>query len=203
MRLSIVKTPAFAAGRAAAMALAVVLAGTATAQAWPDLGPARGDAGRGLIVAVETTVDQMPPGMAEAYVRGIQEELAGHGYRPGPADGKPGPRTRSAVRAYQRDAGLPVTGAPSKELLDHLKFVTPKVHARPAAVASSSELVTDVQRHLYERGYYKSAIDGLAGPATRDAVRRFQGDAGLPVTGAVDQRLLAEIKLTDPAVRAQ
>jgi peptidoglycan hydrolase-like protein with peptidoglycan-binding domain len=186
-----------------AVALAVALAGAASARAWPDLGPAAGDAGRGLFVTVDTTVDQMPPGMAEAYVRGIQEELAGHGYRPGPADGKPGPRTRAAVRAYQRDAGLPVTGEPSKELLDHLMFVLPKVHARPAADVASSELVTDVQRHLYERGYYKSTIDGLTGPFTRDAVRRFQSDAGLPVTGIVDRRLLAEIKLTDPAVRAQ
>lgn len=199
MRLSIVRTPACA----VAVALAVALAGAASARAWPDLGPAAGDAGRGLFVTVDTTVDQMPPGMAEAYVRGIQEELAGHGYRPGPADGKPGPRTRAAVRAYQRDAGLPVTGEPSKELLDHLMFVLPKVHARPAADVASSELVTDVQRHLYERGYYKSTIDGLTGPFTRDAVRRFQSDAGLPVTGIVDRRLLAEIKLTDPAVRAQ
>jgi peptidoglycan hydrolase-like protein with peptidoglycan-binding domain len=185
------------------MALAVVVAGAATAEAWPDYRPAAGDADRGHIVFVDTTVDQMPPGMAEAYVRGIQEELAGHGYRPGPVDGKPGPRTRAAVRAYQHDAGLPVTGEPSKELLDHLKFALPKVHARPAVVASSSKLVTDVQRHLYERGYYRSAIDGLIGPATRDAVRRFQGDAGLPVTGTVDDRLLAEIKLAEPAVRAQ
>ena len=65
----------------------------------------------------------------------IQEELAAHGYAPGPPDGLPGPRTTRAIRAYQRDAGLPVDGVATKELLDHLKFVLPKVYARHAPPA--------------------------------------------------------------------
>ena len=32
-----------------------------------------------------------------------------------------GPRTRAAIRAYQRKAGLPVDGVASKEVLDHMK----------------------------------------------------------------------------------
>lgn len=181
-------------------AAAAAWTGSAAA-AWLGAPPSP-DTPRGLYVPVETTVDQMPPEMGLAYIRGIQEELAAHGYKPGPVDGVVGGRTRGAIRAYQKDAGLPVTGAASRELLDHLKFAAPKVFARPAPAGPSRELVTEIQRGLYMRGYYQAAIDGLSGPATRDAVRRFQADAGLPVTGAVDQRLASELKAVDQAVRA-
>ena len=40
----------------------------------------------------------------------VQRGLAELGYNPGPADGKPGPQTRSAVSAFQRDNGLPADG---------------------------------------------------------------------------------------------
>ena len=66
-------------------------------------------------------VDAMPPVNRAAYIAGIREELAAHGYDPGPLD--------AAIRAYQHDAGLPVDGVATKELLDHLKFVLPKVYA--------------------------------------------------------------------------
>ena len=72
--------------------------------------------------------DGMPPQMHTAYVVGVQEALAEHGFRPGPADGKPGPRTRAAIRAYQKAAGLPVDGCVTKALADHLNFALPKVY---------------------------------------------------------------------------
>jgi membrane-bound lytic murein transglycosylase B len=43
--------------------------------------------------------------------------LASKGYAPGVADGVMGPKTRAAIRAFQRDLGLPTTGKPSAELL--------------------------------------------------------------------------------------
>jgi localization factor PodJL len=43
-------------------------------------------------------------------VRTVQELLAAHGYDPGPADGMEGPRTKQAVRAFQRSVGAPSTG---------------------------------------------------------------------------------------------
>ena len=77
-------------------------------------------------------LEAMAPGHAVAYRVAIQEELAAHGYDPGSPDGQPGPRTDRAILAYQKDAGLPADGVASKELLDHLKFVLPKVYARYA-----------------------------------------------------------------------
>ena len=199
-----------AAGRPALAAAAfagALAAAAAAAGAVPVLGAPGAWGGNGLYVEAQITLDQMPPQMALAFARGIQEELIAHGYAPGPVDGVVGRRTRQAISAYQRDAGLPVTGLASGELLDHLKFVTPKVYARKApasaAAGASKALVTDVQRRLYERGYYLDPIDGLAGPKTRGAVRRFQADANLPQTGVIDERLKSELELAGAALRAR
>jgi len=154
-----------------------------------------------------TPVDEMNPEMRHAYIVGIQEELAAHGYQPGPADGVLGPRTVAAIRTYQRDAKLPVTGIASKELLDHMKFVLPKVYARGAAPPPPDTsvvyvgLVEEIQIALQKRGYYRGAIDGDAGPQTRAAISLFQTDAGLPVTGTTSALLLRQLLEADPAIR--
>lgn len=52
-----------------------------------------------------------------ALVRLIQERLTERGFDPGPADGNPGPKTRDAVIAFQREQGVPATGEIGPELL--------------------------------------------------------------------------------------
>ena len=52
----------------------------------------------------------------------VQAELARHGYYQGPLDGVIGAGTRRAIREYQRDHGLPVTGEITPELLDAMKL---------------------------------------------------------------------------------
>ncbi len=64
------------------------------------------------------------------YTEGVQKALTEHGFRPGPADGKAGSRTRAAITAYQKKAKLPVDGCVSQALIDHLNFAEPKVYAR-------------------------------------------------------------------------
>ncbi len=50
----------------------------------------------------------------------VQQRLAQQGYEPGPADGEFDRRTRRAIRQYQRDNGLPVTGYLSQVMLARL-----------------------------------------------------------------------------------
>lgn len=152
----------------------------------------------GLVFAV-TSVDDMTPEMRTAYIRGIQEELAAHHYDPGPADGILGPRSRAAIRKYQRDAGLPQDGVASKELLDHLKFAQPKVYARPEP--EPDPLVLEVQTRLKELGYHRGALDGLMGATTRESIRAYRYDSGLPISGAIDRPLLDSLRpmATNPA----
>ena len=55
-------------------------------------------------------------------------------------------------------------------------------------------LEMDVQSTLADRGYYHGAIDGVIGNGTRRAVRAFQRDMGLPVTGRIDSRLMRALR---------
>ena len=145
----------------------------------------------GLILAA-TSVDDMTPEMRKAYIRGIQEELAEHRYDPGPADGVLGPMTTKAIRKYQRDAGLSVDGVASKELLDHLKFAQPKVYAKPDP--EPDPLVLEVQTRLHDLGYHRGELDGLMGQATRESIRAYRYDRGLPISGAIDGPLLQSLR---------
>ncbi len=64
-------------------------------------------------------------------------------------------------------------------------------------IALDSQAISQVQRHLTELGYEPGSIDGLVGPRTRAAVRRYQKDAGLPVDGRITQDLLARLAEQD------
>jgi peptidoglycan hydrolase-like protein with peptidoglycan-binding domain len=48
-----------------------------------------------------------------------------------------------------------------------------------------------VQVALYRHGYYKGPIDGISGPMTKDAIRRFQRAKGLKADGVVGKRTRA------------
>jgi len=52
-----------------------------------------------------------------------------------------------------------------------------------------------VQENLRRLGYYKGMVDGISGPATRNAIRAYQVDRGLPVTGRLDRELLQDLGL--------
>jgi peptidoglycan hydrolase-like protein with peptidoglycan-binding domain len=59
------------------------------------------------------------------------------------------------------------------------------VTARPA---SASPRAAALQVALYEKGFYTGTVDGVVGPVTRDAVRRFQARRGLAVDGIAGPR---------------
>jgi hypothetical protein len=58
----------------------------------------------------------------------------------------------------------------------------------------TNALIERVQRHLQDLGFDPGPADGLIGPRTRDAVRRFERDQGDEPTGAIDFRLLEQIR---------
>jgi hypothetical protein len=59
-----------------------------------------------------------------------------------------------------------------------------------------ADLSVDVQRALSRRGYYRGEIDGDVGPATRAAIRSYQYNRGLEVTGRIDGALLRSLNLS-------
>jgi hypothetical protein len=61
--------------------------------------------------------------------------------------------------------------------------------ATPASHYESG-LVRNVQQALNDKGYNAGPMDGQWGPATEDAVRKFQRASGLPETGQLERSTL-------------
>jgi len=106
----------------------------------------------------------------------------GHGYYGGGYYG--GPRVSIGI-------GLPVY-AP-------YYYAPDPYYYGPAPVVVGREvgggLVVDVQRSLARKGYYRGVIDGDLGPRTRAAIREWQIDCRLPVTGQLDTPTLRSLAL--------
>ncbi len=127
-------------------------------------------------------------------VYAVQRALNELGYAAGTADGQMGSKTRTAIRAYQIDKGLPQSGEPSRSLYDHLqRNLTPVV--AQAAPGLDSARVAEIQERLRERGYGISTISGALDAATVAAIRAYQRDAGLPVTGDVSSALSDQLRI--------
>jgi len=54
-------------------------------------------------------------------------------------------------------------------------------------------IVLAIQQALADAAYGPVTIDGIAGQQTTDAIRRFQLDQGLAVTGEIDDRLITRL----------
>jgi peptidoglycan hydrolase-like protein with peptidoglycan-binding domain len=125
-------------------------------------------------------------------VASAQQRLKDDGYYAGPVDGVMGPNTEAALRAYQQDHRLSVTGRLDPPTARALTSDT-----RPAAVRiPPSPVSTDIraaQRQLKDRGYYSGPVDGVIGAATEGALRAYQRDRGLKVTGRLDPPTLRSL----------
>jgi hypothetical protein len=71
----------------------------------------------------------------------------------------------------------------------------PSSSAMPSSPYESG-LVRNVQQSLNDKGYNAGPTDGQWGPATEDAVRRFQRASGLPETGQLEQSTLSALGVT-------
>jgi peptidoglycan hydrolase-like protein with peptidoglycan-binding domain len=131
-------------------------------------------------------------------VREIQRKLNRLSYGAGPVDGLFGPLTDAAVRRFQADGGMVVDGAVGPVTLRKVRSrirQKERLLARGSGFRSSdgSERVRDVQRRLNRLGHGAGAVDGLFGPATDAAVRRFQSRRALAADGVVGPRTLAAL----------
>jgi hypothetical protein len=55
------------------------------------------------------------------------------------------------------------------------------------------QVIAMVQTQLQQRGYYNAAVDGTYGPRTEQALLNFQADAGIPMTGEIDEETLSSL----------
>jgi peptidoglycan hydrolase-like protein with peptidoglycan-binding domain len=62
------------------------------------------------------------PAHSKDLIVAVQRLIRAEGYDPGTIDGTVGPRTRQAIRAYQRNGGLRPTGEIDRDLLTKLNL---------------------------------------------------------------------------------
>lgn len=62
-----------------------------------------------------------------------------------------------------------------------------------AAPATDKSEVRSVQQNLKDNGYYNGNVDGLMGPQTREAIRKYQKAESLPVTGRLDSQTAGKL----------
>jgi Putative peptidoglycan binding domain len=58
-----------------------------------------------------------------------------------------------------------------------------------------AQVIANVQTELQRLGYYRYAVDGTMGPATRAAIANYQRDTGLSITAAIDGPTLQSLGL--------
>ena len=148
----------------------------------------------------KATVDQ---------VKAVQQALIDLHRLRGKADGAVGSATRSAIRDFEKSAGLPETGHVSREL--YLALVKAKAQRDvppPPAPAPSRDLdaaawpgksadqIRAIQQLLVELKLLNAEPTGTVGPLTKRAIRDYQRKSGLKETGEPSQALFESLKAT-------
>jgi peptidoglycan hydrolase-like protein with peptidoglycan-binding domain len=78
------------------------------------------------------------------------------------------------------------TSPPVPEPLPEVRTPAPPVVAPPISTPQFDPVVRQIQGILQERGYEPGPLDGVLGKKTKEALRRFQKDYHLAVTGEID-----------------
>lgn len=117
----------------------------------------------------------------------------------------PAPLFATAVIQPAAAAAVPVPAARPADV-QTTATVSPRgeptlASATTTPVRARSEVVADIQRELIRRRLYDGAADGLTGPKTEAAIRRYETQAGLRATGEASESLLGHMRR--PAQRAQ
>src|SRR5579871_6407153 len=128
-----------------------------------------------------------------ALVRALQRRLAELGDAPGPVDGRYGPLTRAAVERFQSGHGLVVDGIAGPVTLAALEHPTPVLMLGAGYPRGDAPSVRRLQRRLAIVGVDPGPIDGLYGPSTEYAVRRFQAGARLVVDGIAGPQTMSAL----------
>ena len=163
-----------------------------------------GSGSQNLVEGRNTVILRYDPDIEE-----VQRQLLATGHYQGLVDGVTGNRTRLAIEAYQRENGLSLSPVVTPELIDHIRYTAkiaaaaeftastePTLKKSNTSQAAASRRVVNVQKALADLGYQPGEATGAINTTTRDAIRKFEGENGLPVDGELDDQILARLAKT-------
>jgi peptidoglycan hydrolase-like protein with peptidoglycan-binding domain/predicted small secreted protein len=64
---------------------------------------------------------------------------------------------------------------------------------RASSSSARSDDIKQVQTALQTQGLYHGPVDGIYGPGTRNAVKKYQSQAGITQTGQLDQQTMQDL----------
>jgi peptidoglycan hydrolase-like protein with peptidoglycan-binding domain len=105
-------------------------------------------------------------------------------------DGRTFPQ-RDGANEYNEMPASPV--APPRVVTSFPQLFAGTIYERSPAQIQENVLYA-VQGELMRAGFFRGAIDGQPGPATTNAIVRLQQNAGLPVTGRLDNETLDSLQ---------
>ena len=147
-------------------------------------------------------------GASGAAVQELQLLLKSIGLYGKNADGKFGPVTTAAVKAFQRKYGLTADGWAGPQTMAKLRQVAaprpPPAPAAPPVASSGGKLalgatgpeVKELQLRLKAQGFYNGNVGGNFGPGTEAAVKAFQRANGMTVDGWAGPQTMAKLRGT-------
>ena len=135
-----------------------------------------------------------PAGAVNPQQAGLQVALRAQGLYLGPIDAIVGPRTRAAVRAFQREQRLPVTGKVDVRTRLALGPLGRHLYGTRRLGRGSFGWDVAVLQFLLDRHGLKVPVNGYLDAPTLRGLRRFQRTSRLTVDGIGGPRTFAALR---------
>jgi len=138
-----------------------------------------------------------PPALAsrDAGLAALQVGLEARGLYHGSIDGLKGPATTTAIKRFQRRAGLAADGVAGPRTRQALgRYGRHTLGSRPLTRGEAGWDVAALQFLLASHGFPSTRIDGGLGVHTERALRNFQRWAGLRPDGVAGATTLAALR---------
>ncbi|CQR46644.1 Peptidoglycan endopeptidase LytF precursor [Paraliobacillus sp. PM-2] len=148
----------------------------------------------------QQTEMQLSYGQHNESIRVLQQKLNLLSYYEKDLDGEFGIFTEYALKRYQAEHHLTVSGEANKETIAAIirserdKYLTPLQSIdRTYYIGETGEDIKSIQKALYYFGYYKDEADGIFGPKTNQALHYFQVDNGLEVKQEINPQVITAL----------
>lgn len=150
-----------------------------------------------FLSAMTVPAQTLSTGMSGSSVTELQNDLVEAGYFARTVDGAYGSSTAAAVKLFQKDHGLRVTGIADDATQRKIEKSIGNGYRKGGGVVMSEgnrgDDVAEFQQALINAGFLNDGADGVYGQATAKAVKAFQKEKGLPVSGVIDEETYAAL----------